>query len=71
MLAETPIRSARLPVASTLHERPTETSPVIDIVEENARVEVLGRFENYELLRTSTGQTGWAATVTLGSGKGL
>jgi hypothetical protein len=69
--ADTPIRSTRLPAASTLHERPAETSPVIDIVEADARVDVLGRFEDYEFLRTPDGQTGWVATVTFGADKGL
>jgi murein DD-endopeptidase MepM/ murein hydrolase activator NlpD len=56
-----PLRQERLASKSALLEVPSATSPVIEVIDANARVDVLGTSGGYQLLRAPSGRLGWAS----------
>lgn len=59
--ADRPIRRQRLAARSLLRERPLDTAPVVEELQPDANVEVVGRFADYELMRSPSGRTGWVS----------
>ena len=59
--ATSPLRQRRVQPGSPLRDRPAPTAPTIATLDEGTMVQVLGRFQGFELIRTSTGTEGWVA----------
>ena len=60
--ADDPLRTERRAVASPIRDRPTPAAAALGYTEPGRPVPVLGRFNDYLLVRTATGKTGWLAT---------
>ena len=59
---DVPLRSERRAGASPIRDRPTPAAATLDYVEPDRPVPVLGRFNDYLLVRAATGKTGWLAS---------
>jgi hypothetical protein len=57
--ADTPLQRPRVAAGSVLRLRPLDTATPLANLELAQHVEVLGRFGDYDFVRTSTGETGW------------
>jgi len=58
-VATTPLRQRRVQTPSPLRDRPRPDAPAMTTIEEGSPVQVLGRFGNFELVRTANGTEGW------------
>lgn len=58
-LAATRLRRERLPAGTTLRERPTDTSPVVEVLAAVEEVDVIGQFDRFTLVRLPAGRTAW------------
>jgi murein DD-endopeptidase MepM/ murein hydrolase activator NlpD len=58
-VATTPLRQRRVQTPSPLRDRPLPHAPAMTTIEEGSPVQVLGRFGNFELVRTAGGTEGW------------
>ena len=68
--ADQPIRRQRVAARSLLRERPLPTAPVVEVLQPDARVEVVGRFAGYDFMRSPSGRTGWvSAGEAAGAGR--
>jgi SH3-like domain-containing protein len=59
---DVPLRSERRAVPSPIRDRPTPAAATLGHVEPGRPVLVLGRFNDYLLVRAATGGTGWLAS---------
>ena len=57
-----PLRSERRAVASPIRDHPTPGAAPLGYLDPGRPVPVLGRFNDYLLIRTATGKTGWLAS---------
>jgi murein DD-endopeptidase MepM/ murein hydrolase activator NlpD len=57
--ADTPLQRPRVPAGSVLRQRPLETAAPLGALDLAQQVDVLGRFGDYDFVRTSQGETGW------------
>ena len=57
--AVAPLRQRRVQTVSPLRDRPAVEAPAITTIEEGSLVQVLGRFQTFELIRTGAGTEGW------------
>jgi murein DD-endopeptidase MepM/ murein hydrolase activator NlpD len=57
--ADVPLRTERRTVASPIRDRPTSAAATLGHVDPDRPVTVLGRFDDYLLVRAATGRTGW------------
>jgi peptidoglycan LD-endopeptidase LytH len=60
--ADDPLRTERRTVASPIRDRPTPAAAALGYMEPGRPVPVLGRFNDYLLVRAATGKTGWLAS---------
>jgi hypothetical protein len=60
--ANVPLRSERRAVASPIRDRPTPAAATLGYVDPDHPVPVLGSFNDYLLVRATTGKTGWLAS---------
>ena len=60
--ADRPVRRAWLEAGSVIREAPRAASPAIEILAEAEEAAVLGRFEDFELVRLADGRRGWIVT---------
>lgn len=61
--SDTPLRRSRVPAGAVLRQRPVDTATPVGVIAEAHRVDVLGRFGDYDFVRASSGQTGWLRRV--------
>jgi peptidoglycan LD-endopeptidase LytH len=59
---DVPLRSERRAGASPIRDRPTRAAATLGYMEPDRPVPVLGRFNDYLLVRAATGKTGWLAS---------
>ena len=59
--ASVPIRSESRAAATPIRDRPTPAAATLAYVDTARPVPVLGRFEDYLLVRAATGKIGWLA----------
>ena len=64
--ADEPLRSERRAVASPIRDRPTPAAAALGYLDPDQPVPVLGRFNDYLLVRVATGKTGWLASEGTG-----
>jgi peptidoglycan LD-endopeptidase LytH len=57
--ATKPLRQRRVQAASPVRDRPLPGAPAVTTVDEGTLVQVLGRFNDFELVRTADGIEGW------------
>ncbi|MGH7357969.1 MAG: peptidoglycan DD-metalloendopeptidase family protein, partial [Candidatus Rokuibacteriota bacterium] len=57
-----PLRTERRAVTSPIRDRPAPGAAALDYVEPDRLVSVLGRFNDYLLVRAGAGKTGWLAS---------
>lgn len=63
---EPPLRRKRVTAAAPLLERPSESAPVIEILEKGMEVAILGQFNEFEAVRAASERTGWVAARRAG-----
>jgi peptidoglycan LD-endopeptidase LytH len=54
-----PVRRQRLRAGDMIRESPTSAAPVVAVVDTPGDADVLGTFDQYRLVRTTDGHTGW------------
>lgn len=59
--ATSSLRQRRVQAATTLRDHPTATAPALLTFDEATAVQVLGLFQNFELVRTANDLEGWIA----------
>ena len=57
--ADTPLQRPRVAAGSVLHQRPLDAATPVGTLDLAQQVDVLGRFGDYDFVRTSKGETGW------------
>jgi peptidoglycan LD-endopeptidase LytH len=57
--ADMPLRRQRATRPLQLREKPQLTAPTMTTLEQGTEVEVLGRFQQFDFIRTPQGQVGW------------
>ena len=57
--AGAPIRSKYVLTSAAVHDSPVYSAPVIDILNDESNVSVLGQFEDYLYVQSPSGRTGW------------
>jgi SH3-like domain-containing protein len=60
--ADAPLWSERRAVPSPIRDRPIPTAAALGYLEPDRPVPVLGRFNDYLLVRSATGKAGWLAS---------
>lgn len=62
--ASVPLGRERLATGLPLRESPTATAPVMQVLAEDLQADVLGRFDDFTLVRLPADQVGWVDTGT-------
>jgi murein DD-endopeptidase MepM/ murein hydrolase activator NlpD len=62
-VATSALRRQRLVPGSNLREKPSADAPTVRAIEEATTADVIGEFNGFELVRTSSGFTGWLAST--------
>jgi len=62
-VAATALRRQRLAPGASLREQPFADAPAIRTIEEATTADVIGAFNGFEFVRTSSGPPGWIATT--------